>query len=205
MKNRLVTVSLALCAALVALPLALTAQDAPKKKAPSGGGGGASVQRTSPHETISAYFGDRRGPRVTLTYGRPFSAKGGKGEARPIWGGLVPWDKADRLGADEATTLTTDATLVIGGKELPAGAYVLYIVPSQNGVSKLAFSSRLAKWGIPVDETKDVARFDLTKQALENSVDQLTITITPNGDKLEGALNIAWEKTKFSLPFTLKK
>jgi hypothetical protein len=202
MNRRITTTLLALATALcLALPVFAqdAAKDAPKKAAKGPGG------RTSPHETISAVFGGRGGPRVTITYGRPFSARGGKGEARVIWGGLVPWDKADRLGADEATTLTTELPMVIGGKEIPAGAYVLYIVPSQNGVSKIAFSSHLGKWGIPVDEKNDVARFDLTKESLENSVDQLTLALVPDGQNPGGTLTISWEKTKFSLPFTLKK
>ena len=92
-------------------------------------------------------------------------------------GGLVAWDKADRLGADEATLLLTQQPLVIGETTIPAGAYTLYIVPSETGVSKLAFSTNLGKWGIPVDETKDAARIDLVKAPIEKSVDQLTIAV----------------------------
>src|SRR3954464_11858527 len=68
----------------------------------------ASSGGVSPHETISTVIGDRRtGCRVTVTYGRPFTKDPKTGEPRKIWGGLVPWDKADRLGADEATLLIT--------------------------------------------------------------------------------------------------
>ncbi|MBI5769491.1 MAG: DUF2911 domain-containing protein [Verrucomicrobia bacterium] len=202
MNRRSLLSTLAVCAGLAAaLPLLAQppAGDAPKKAAKGPGG------RTSPHETISAVLGGRGGPRVTITYGRPYSARGGKGEPRKIWGELVKWDKADRLGADEATTLLTELPITVAGKTLPAGAYTLYIVASESGVSKLAFSTRVGKWGIPVDETKDAARFDLTKESLENSVDQLTLTIVPDGANLGGKLTIAWEKTKFSLPFTLQK
>lgn len=164
--------------------------------------------RLSPHETISAYVGgDRRsGALITISYGRPFSAKGGVGEIRKIWGGLVKWDKADRLGADEATLLVTPLPLVIGETAIPAGAYTLYIVPSETGVSKLAFSSNIGKWGIPVDEKHDIARVDLKKSTIENRVDQLTLALandpaTPGG----GVLTITWENTQFSLPFTVKK
>src|SRR4051812_37390206 len=58
--------------------------------------------RVSPHETIQGVIGGRGGPRVTITYGRPYSKDPKTGEIRKIWGGLVKWDKADRLGADEA-------------------------------------------------------------------------------------------------------
>ncbi len=160
--------------------------------------------RVSPHETISATIGGRNGPRVTLTYGRPYSKDPKTGEIRKIWGGLVPWGKADRLGSDEATLLLTQQPLVIGATTIPAGAYTLYIVPAEAG-SKLAFSSNLGKWGIPVDETHDVARVDLVKSLLEKSVDQLTITIEQDAATGGGSLNIWWETTKLSLPFTLKK
>jgi len=161
--------------------------------------------RVSPHETISGYVGGNRrsGTMITITYGRPYSARG---EARKIWGGLVPWDKADRLGADEATLLVTPLPLVIGETTIPAGAYTLYIVPSETGVSKLAFSSNIGKWGIPVDEKHDVARVDLKKSTVEKPVSQLTLAVandpaTPNG----GVLTITWETTQFSLPFAVKK
>lgn len=210
--NRLTSVLLVLGTTLAtALPLAAqqpaapaapaapapAAQAAPRAQAPRA--------RVSPHDTISAVIGGRGGPRVTITYGRPYSARGGVGEPRKIWGGLVPWGKADRLGADEATTLTTELPLVIGETTLPAGGYVLYIVPSETGASKLAFSSHLGKWGIPVDETKDVARFDLQESDLENSVDQLTLSIANDQATGGGVIKIQWEKTQFALPFTVKK
>ncbi|HEX2853685.1 MAG TPA: DUF2911 domain-containing protein [Opitutaceae bacterium] len=168
----------------------------------------ASTGGRSPHETTTGYVGgDRRtGHPITITYGRPYTTRPGTATPRKIWGGLVPWDKADRLGADEATLLITSKPLAIGETTIPAGAYTLYIVPSETGVSKLAFSKNIGKWGIPVDEKSDVARVDLKKETLPNPVDQLTIAIandpaTPNG----GVLKFSWETTQFSLPLTVQK
>lgn len=162
--------------------------------------------RVSPHETISNVIGDRRsGNRVTITYGRPYTKDPKTGTPRKIWGSLVAWDKADRLGADEATLLITQHPLVIGETTVPAGAYTMYIIPSEAGVSKLAFSSNLGKWGIPVDETKDVARVPLTKATLSSPVDQLTIGVENDSATGGGVIKIQWETTQFSLPFTVKK
>ena len=62
----------------------------------------AQQTRISPHETVSTVLGDRHsGNRITITYGRPYTKDPKTGEPRVIWGGLVPWGKADRLGADE--------------------------------------------------------------------------------------------------------
>jgi len=161
--------------------------------------------RVSPHETTYVRVGTERASSslVSITYGRPYSARGGKGDARKIWGGLVPWDKADRLGADEATLILLQHPIEIGGKTIPAGAHTLYIVPSETGTSKLAFSSNIGKWGVPVDETKDIARVDLKKESLDKDVNQLTISLENLGSS--GLIKIAWERTQFSVPFTIKK
>lgn len=167
----------------------------------------ASSGGVSPHETISTIIGvDRKtGNRVTLTYGRPYSRDPKTGETRKIWGNLVKWDKADRLGSDEATLLLTQQPIQFGETVIPAGAYTLYIVPSEAGVSKLAFSTNLGKWGVPVDETHDLARIDLTKESLETTLDQLTLAVVNNKETGAGLLRISWENTQFSAPFTVKK
>ncbi len=167
----------------------------------------ASSGGVSPHETTSAVIGvDRKtGNRVTVTYGRPFSKDPKTGETRKIWGGLVKWDKADRLGSDEATLLLTQQPIQFGETVIPAGAYTLYIVPSETGVSKLAFSTILGKWGVPVDEAHDLARIDLKKEAIETTVDQLALAVANNKETGAGLLTITWENTRFSAAFTVKK
>jgi hypothetical protein len=178
--------------------LPLSAQQSQQKRVASTGG-------ISPHETISTVIGERRtGNRITITYGRPYTKDPKTGEPRKIWGGLVPWGKADRLGADEATLLITQQPIVIGGTTIPAGAYTLYTVPSDNGPTKLAFSTNIGKWGVPVDETHDLTRVDLKKDPLEKPVDQLTLAVE-NNPAGGGVLKIMWENTQFSVPFTVQK
>jgi hypothetical protein len=159
----------------------------------------AQQTRVSPHETISAVFGDwRTGNRVTITYGRPYTKDPKTGEVRKVWGGLVKWDQAYRLGADEATLIVTQQPLIIGEMTVPAGAYTLYLVPSEMGASKLAISTNVGKWGVPVDETHDLARVDLKRDALAAPADQLTIAIDKDSEG-GGALKIKWEATQFSV------
>ena len=125
----------------------------------------------SPHETTSAVIGDRRtGDRVTITYGRPFTADPRTGQPRKIWGALVPWDKPWRLGADEATLLITQQPIVFGDTRIPPGAYTLYLVPSDSNPTKLVFSTNIGKWGIPVDTTHDFASVPMTKSSLDEPV-----------------------------------
>src|SRR5438552_8291068 len=74
----------------------------------------------SPHETVNATVGDAK---ITIVYGRPYTKDPKSGEKRKIWGGLVPYGKVWRLGADEATLLTTDKDVTIGGTAIAAGTY----------------------------------------------------------------------------------
>lgn len=190
MRKTTSTLFLAIAALCVLSPL--TAQDA-AAKAPKAATKAAPGGRASPHETVSTRVGGgRTQTMVTITYGRPY-AKG-----RPIWGELVKWDKADRLGADEATTLTTQIPISLGGTTLQPGAYTLYIIASATGVSKLAISSHVGKWGVPVDETKDIARVDLKKDTLTDAVEQLTLSFAPPADGAT-ALKISWANTVYSV------
>src|SRR5271169_648634 len=94
----------------------------------------AQQHRASPHETNSVVID---GNRVTIVYGRPYTKDPRSGEKRKIWGGLVPFGKVWRTGADEATLLVLQKPIVAGETTIPAGAYTLYTLPAENGASKL--------------------------------------------------------------------
>jgi hypothetical protein len=161
--------------------------------------------RTSPHETTSAMIGDRRsGCRVTIIYGRPYTKDPRSGEMRKIWGSLVPYGKAWRMGADEATTLITPQALVFGDVTVPAGAYTLYMVPGEGDDSKLAISTAIGGWGIPVNESHDLGRVPLKKESMEKAADQFTMAVA-NDPAGGGVIKLMWENTQYSVPFTVKK
>ena len=189
MKKILSTLAITTAAMIAALPVM-----AQQTRAASTGG-------NSPHETTSKVID---GNRVTITYGRPYTTKPGTTEARKIWGGLVPYGKPWRMGADEATTLITQKPIVIGGKDIPAGAYTLYMLPNETDFSQLVISAGLGGWGIPVDTKHDLAQVELTKTALDKPVDQFTMAIDKNPDG-GGVLKLSWESTQFSVPFTVAK
>ena len=153
----------------------------------------------SPHETTGAVIGGRGGDRVTVTYGRPYA------KDRKIWGALVPWDRAWRMGSDEATTLITQKPIIFGATTIPAGVYTLYMLPSESGTSKLVFSSALGGWGIPVDTKHDVAQIDLKKDALDTKVEQFTIAVANDQASGGGVIKLSWENTQYSAAFTVQK
>jgi hypothetical protein len=146
--------------------------------------------RVSPHETVNASVGDAK---ITIVYGRPYSKDPKSGEKRKIWGTLVPYNKVWRMGADEATILTTDKDISIGGTPIKAGNYSLYLWPTEAG-AKLIVNKQTGQWGTKYDEKQDLVRIDLKKQPAEKPVDQFTIAID------NGVLKLMWEDTQYSAP-----
>lgn len=163
----------------------------------------AQQKRLSPHETISAVID---GNRVTIVYGRPYTKNPRSGEVRKIWGGLVPYGKVWRTGADEATLLITQKPLVIGDTTVPAGAYTLWTLPADDGSAKLIINKQVGQWGVgpgSYDESQDLARVDLKKASLDKPVDQFTMSVGREGSG--GVIKLDWENTEYSVPFTVQK
>jgi len=157
----------------------------------------AQQKRTSPHETISTVVS---GSRVVVVYGRPYTKDPTSGAPRKIWGGLVPFGKVWRAGADEATLFISQKPLVVGGTPVPAGAYTLFVLPAEDGSAKLVISKDLGEWGLQYNPANDFARVDLKKAALDAPVDQFTMAIDRTG-----VLKLSWENTEYSVAFTVQK
>ena len=113
----------------------------------------AQMQRISPHDTVTSTVS---GAHIKIIFGSP-AVKG-----RQIWGALVPYNKAWRGGADEATLFSTDKDLTLGGKKLPAGTYSVFVIPSQNTWTYI-FNSQTGQWGI---KQGGVANYDESKNVL---------------------------------------
>jgi hypothetical protein len=171
----------------------------------------AQVKRTSPHD--AEYEHVAGGKVVMVVYGRPYTKDPKTGEPRKIWGGLIPYGKVWRTGADESTLLITGVPLVIGGTTVPAGAYSVWTLPAEDGSAKLIINKEIGQWGIDprepsdaYDEKNDLLRVDLKKETLDKSVDQFSMWFAKDPDVKGGSLLVmAWENTKYSVPFTLAK
>ena len=145
----------------------------------------AQDQRKSPHESTSGVIA---GKKITIEYGRPYK------KGRKIFGGLEPLGKVWRTGADEATTLTTEADLMVGGIHVPAGTYGLFTIPD-DGKWTLVLNKTAKQWGaFDYDESQDLGRTAMKVSSLDSPLEQLTITIEPtSGDN--GVLKVAWDQT----------
>ena len=120
------------------------------------------AQRKSPHDTVTAQI---NGANLRVTFGSPAV------NGRAIWGGLVPYDKAWRGGADEATLFTTDKDITINGKKLAAGTYSLFVTPAKDKWT-YTFNSQTGQWGIKMG---GAANFDPAKNVLTVTADVQTV------------------------------
>jgi hypothetical protein len=121
-----------------------------------------------------------------VEYGRP-SLKGRDMLAQAAVG--APW----RMGADAATTLSTDADLSFGEVQVPKGKYVLTATKVSPDV-----------WQINVlaQDRSKVADVPLTAAKAEASVEMFTIELEADG--AQGALTLAWGTTELSASFAAK-
>ena len=93
--------------------------------------------QASPHAVLTQAVGTTD---VTIDYHRP----GVKG--RQVWGGLVPYDKVWRTGANEATMITFSDDVTIDGKPLPKGTYSLHTIPGKSEWT-IIFNKVAKQWG----------------------------------------------------------
>jgi DUF2911 family protein len=114
------------------------------------------LPRASQHEVLTQTVGLTD---ITVDYSRPV-AKG-----RTIWGGLVPYDKVWRTGANEATQITFSDDVTINGQPLAKGAYSLHTIPGKDSWT-LIFNKTAKQWGsFNYDAAQDALRVTVKPKA----------------------------------------
>ncbi len=153
----------------------------------------AQAPRKSPHEKVSATI---NGKTITIEYGRPYM------KGRKIFGGLEPLGKVWRTGADEATTLASDADLDIKGLKVSKGTYALFTLPGESEW-KLIVNKTAKQWGaFKYEESADLGRVAMDVKKTGAPVEQFTIKLESTGGN-KGKLTLEWENTSASVPFTV--
>ena len=131
---------------------------------------------------------------VTLEYSRP-SMKG-----RKIFGGLVPYDKLWRTGANENTKITFSENVEISGKNLEAGTYAIFTKPSAEKW-KVYFYSDSNNWGTPQewDETKVAAMIETPVYPMPMEVQTFTMNFYDLKND-SAVMGMMWEKVYVGVP-----
>ncbi len=135
------------------------------------------------------------GKRLFIDYGRP-SMRG-----RVIMGGLVPYTRWWRPGANEATSFRTSADILIGDSLVPKGEYTLYTLPSEKQW-KLIINRQTGQWGTTYTPDLDLVRVPMKKKMLTKDVEKFTIRLEKTGPR-SCLLHLVWERTDVSIPITI--
>jgi hypothetical protein len=153
----------------------------------------AQAQKPSPAADTSVTI---NGKKITIKYSAP-SMRG-----RKIFGDLVPYGQVWRAGANEATSLTTEADLDINGLKVPAGSYTLYVLPEANQW-QIVVNKQIGQWGTVYNQDQDLGRVKMTMSKSSAPVETYKMTLTSDGGN-KGKLTLEWENTVASVPFTAK-
>lgn len=164
---------------LLSFPSTATAQERANEK-----------PRVSPNATVSQTIGTTT---VRLTYGRPSV------NDREIFGGLVPYSKVWRTGANEATTIAFSNDVKVEGEPLEEGVYALFTIPGENEWT-IIFNDIAKQWGaFDYDSSKDVLRVKV-KPEKAYKVEQLMFYFT-DVTKESAECVIHWDTVR--VPFTI--
>jgi hypothetical protein len=131
---------------------------------------------------------------VRIDYNRPGVKE------RVIWGGLVPYNKVWRAGANEATKFTFSTDVKINGKTIKAGSYSFFVIPTKENWT-IIINKVADQWGaFEYNEAEDALRFEVTPE--EGGMQEwLAYTITKTSDN-SAIVRLEWEKLK--VPFTIE-
>jgi len=140
----------------------------------------------SPSADTSVAIG---GTHITIEYNAP-SARG-----RKVEGGLIPYAEIYRMGADAATTMTTDKDIIIGDLKVPAGVHTLYLEAAGGGAPwQLVVNNQTKQWGTIYDKDKDLGRTAMKVTKLDSMVETFKITLAGK------VLSVEWGNSKAAVP-----
>lgn len=144
--------------------------------------------RPSPKASVMQVVG---ATEVTVTYARP-AVRG-----RQIWGGLVPFDKVWRTGANENTLIRFGTPVMVEGQPLDAGEYSVFTIPGADRWTVI-FNRNTALWGeANYKEAEDALRVSVAPRD-GPAVERLTFAF-PEVSDTSAILELQWEKLRLAL------
>lgn len=152
---------------------------------------GVKTPAPSPHQVITQDFGLSH---ITIDYSRP----GVKG--RQIFGGLVPYGKEWRTGANAVTTIEFGQDVELEGHAVKAGKYALYTIPTSQDWT-IILNKDVKNWGTEYKQADDVMRFQVPSYQLPMQIETLTINLDALRDST-GVLYLIWDHTYVPIKVT---
>jgi len=109
-----------------------------------------------------------RPPVARIIYSRPHL------QGRKMFGQILKYGESWRLGANEATEIQFYKDVTVQGKKIKAGRYMLYCVPYEDKWT-IVFNSNIDSWGLKIDPSKDLSRFDVRITTNNPSLEYFTM------------------------------
>ena len=123
-------------------------------------------------------------------------------KGRKMIGEHEPYGQVWRNGANAATTFVTTSDFVVGGKNVPAGSYTLFVIPNPEKWT-LIINKKTGEWGIPYKyEADELARVDMKLSKLPSPVENFTIAYDKNTTGC--TLREDWDTTRATVDITAK-
>ena len=132
---------------------------------------------------------------VEIDYSRPNK------NDREIFGGLVPYGKVWRTGANAATRIKVSDTVKLGDQEIPAGEYALFTMPNANEWTVIVYKDPKVQSVADYKQENDAARVTVKPTSLPTAVETFTIGLAD----VKGAsatLHLDWDKTRVPVKLT---
>jgi hypothetical protein len=153
------------------------------------------AQVVSPPARSACKFAD--GKTIMVNYSSP------RMRGRRIFGDLVPFGEVWRAGADDATSFVPNVDVIVGGKNVPAGRYTLFTLPTPTKWT-LIISKQIGEWGIPYPGDKfDFARLEMKVSKLPSTVENFAISFDQSGSSC--TMKLDWETTRATVDIAEKK
>ena len=149
----------------------------------------------SPNAVVSQTVGVTK---VEVVYSRPHVKGPTHKEERVIWGGLVPYDKVWRTGANAVTKITFDGDVMVEGQKLAAGTYGLYTIPGKTEWTVIF--NTVSTGGPDYVAEKDALRVKVKPMPAE--MKELFTIDFPSVGNDAATMAIAWER--LTVPVSLK-
>jgi hypothetical protein len=147
------------------------------------------ASRPSPPASASCDLGG--GKTIKTDYSSP------RLKGRKMIGGVEPYGKVWRNGANEATTFVTASDLMVGGSHVPAGSYTIFAIPNKDKWT-LIINKKTGEWGIPYKyESDELVRVDMKLSTLPSPVENFTITYDKTATGC--TLREEWDTTRASV------
>jgi tetratricopeptide (TPR) repeat protein len=132
---------------------------------------------------------------VEVDYSRPNKNN------RDIFGGLVPFGKTWRTGANRPTRIKFSAEVKLGDKQVPAGEYLVYTIPNANEWTIIFSKDLNAQSVADYKQDADAARVTSKPMALAMPVETFTIGFEDLRSD-SATLYLEWDKTRVPVRLT---